>query len=46
MTLWELAACVAGYNKANGAGETVMITVDEFDLMMAEHADFVSPTLH
>lgn len=46
MTLWELAACVQAYNKANGADQTPTLTVEEYEEMMAMNADFISPTVH
>lgn len=43
--MWELAACVDGYNRANGAEEAVAApTNDEFDEMLARH--YASASVH
>jgi hypothetical protein len=37
-SVWEIAACVRGYNKANGAGElTEPPSNEEFDAMLERH---------
>ena len=47
MTLWELAACVDGYNKAHGGDddEPPEMSGAEFDAMVARHAPVVSKRL-
>lgn len=38
MTLWELAACADGFNRANGGEETVQPpSNDEFDQMLMRY---------
>jgi hypothetical protein len=47
MTLWELAACVDGYNAANGGDPAVEPpTEEELEDMMQRHAWVASHTQH
>lgn len=44
MTMFELLACIEGYNAAHGgAGEPEPMSVDEFDDMIMRHAAIVAP---
>jgi hypothetical protein len=40
MSFWQLAACVAGYNKAQGGGKErpEPMSNDEFDAMVLRHS--------
>lgn len=43
MSLWQFAACVDGYNKANSPDDEMEpLSPEEFDDMLARHADWVS----
>jgi hypothetical protein len=47
MSLWQFAACVDGWNKAQGSEEVIEpLTEDEFDDMMARNADWISASMH
>lgn len=39
MSLWELAALVDGYNKAQGDNRPEAPTADEFEAMKCAHGD-------
>lgn len=42
MTLWELSAAVDGWNRANGAQDSLEPpTEEEFEDMLLRHADFL-----
>jgi hypothetical protein len=41
MTLWELAACVDGYNAAHGDPDPEPMSSDEFDDMVSRHLPIV-----
>jgi hypothetical protein len=46
-TLWELAACVDAYNRANGAEEQPEPpSSQEFDDMIARHSAIVTMAVH
>lgn len=43
MSLWQLAACVDGYNAANSPEEEIdPLSGDEFDAMLSRHADWIN----
>jgi hypothetical protein len=46
--LWELAACVEGYNLANGGGDEqpAPLGVNEYDDLIARHAEIANSTKH
>lgn len=42
MTMWELAACIDGYNAAHGGeSEPEPMSSDEFDDMVERHRELV-----
>jgi hypothetical protein len=45
MSLWQLAACVDGWNKAHGAEDKPEVTNEDFDAMLERHADWMA-TVH
>ncbi|BBF93383.1 hypothetical protein [Blastochloris tepida] len=47
MSLWQFAACIDGWNRANGAEvPPEPLSPGEFDDLLARHADFVTHTVH
>jgi len=43
MSLWQFAACIEGYNKAQGGEDKPEpMSSDEFDAMLERHADWLA----
>jgi hypothetical protein len=43
MSLWEFAASVDGWNKANNPEEPIdPLSVEDFDDMLSRHADWIA----